>query len=63
MEEVYITIPKKKIKIKSHSIEEAIKKLRDYSKKQAKSQHAIIEDFFGIAKKEYKGKESDWYLQ
>lgn len=63
MDEVLITIPKKKITIKANSVEAAIAELKEYSGKQSRTKKTLINKFFGIAKKGYEPKESDWCQQ
>lgn len=63
MEEVIISIPKRKIRLKTKNISAAIKKLEEVRKSFHLKNLEIIQKFAGIAKPDYNIDKAEWYNQ
>lgn len=63
MEEVIISIPKRKIKLRTKNIAEAIKRLNQVREKIESSKYDILKNFAGIRSSDYSSKKTDWYEQ
>ncbi|MBN1638360.1 MAG: hypothetical protein JW866_05300 [Ignavibacteriales bacterium] len=63
MENIIITLPKRRLKLKAKNITEAISKLKELNKDNLSKNLRIVEKYFGMFKPSKKINKTDWYEQ